>query len=183
MKHKKIDDSEFEELILREITPITDMQLLILKGHILVEYAMNKFIDDCTDKSFDVYKENFQFSHKIKLSKALGLFSGSRFPYLENAILIFNKIRNSIAHYLKHDEAELGRLILIYKKPLIDLTLINEDSSDLEIFKQIIPTICGTIVGIKQGKQKIADFTKRYFGDKMKASPEEFEKRFRDFKN
>lgn len=64
MKHRKILDEEFEQLILSSINNLNDLELVILKGQILVEYALNKFIDDLSNDNFYIHKENFQFSQK-----------------------------------------------------------------------------------------------------------------------
>ena len=134
MKHKKIKDEDFEKLIYSEIESISDFELLILKGHILVEYSMNKFIEDIADRSFDIYKENFQFVQKTKICKALGLFKSTEHP-LEEIITTLNKIRNSIAHYLAYDESELEKLISLYRKMSDKVNPIQDSWENLKIIK------------------------------------------------
>lgn len=181
MKHTKIKDEDFGILIFKEIESITDLELLILKGHILVEYSMNKFIEDIADESFDIYKENFPFGQKTKICKALGLFRSTMHP-LEEIITTLNKIRNSIAHYLEFDESELQKLISLYKKISHKVNPIQESGDNFEIVKELIQTICGRIIGIKMGKEKIEAYSHHILSTELRKDPKEFSEKFQKFK-
>ena len=179
MKHKKISDEEFYPFIKKELDEIKDLQMLILKGHIIVEYSLNKFIDDIADNSFDIFKENFQFSQKVKICKALGLFAPRHRP-LEEIILTLNKVRNSIAHYLEFDQDEFKKLISLHKNMAKDVRPINESWSDFEVTREIIVAITGLTVGRKKGLQKIKKFSQDFLSSELKKNEAEFKKKFDD---
>lgn len=180
VKHKKIIDEDFKLVIENEINSITDLELVILKGHILIEYSLNKFIDDISEKTFDIYKESFQFVHKVKICKALGLFKSTKHS-LEEIILTFNKVRNSIAHYLEYDENELHKLISLFKHMSKDVKPISNELTDIQITKDLVSSICGLIIGIKMGKQQIERFTTHILSNEMKKDEDAFKKRLLRF--
>lgn len=181
MKHQKIKDEEFKSIIEAQIHAIDDLQLLILKGHILVEYAMNKFINDLTEDSFDIYKENFHFAQKIKLCKALGLFESTVYP-LEETMTTLNKIRNSIAHYLEYDIEEINKLFSIFKKMSKDVRPIGNHLNEIEIMKELVPAICGLTMGIKLEKQRIERFNECILSNEMMKDENLFNERYRNFR-
>lgn len=158
MKHRKIEDKDFEAAINDEIDNIADWQLLILKGHILLEYSMNKYIDDCSDPTFDINKTKFSFFNKIIICKAFGLFAGSDHPLLEEAITKFNELRNSIAHNLDYNEPALQKVIELFREMSLRVKPVDASLDDFTTLKQFIPSICGLIIGIKMSKQKLELF-------------------------
>jgi len=72
MKTKGITDIEYRKMLLKELNNINDLELLILKGHVLIEFSLNKFINDINDDGIDVDKSNFSFYTKIHVAELLG---------------------------------------------------------------------------------------------------------------
>lgn len=180
MKKKQIQDIEFERFLYSEINSITDIQLLILKGVILIEYSLEKFISDSAISK--VYNtENFTFSRKLKIAKILGLFFENKIDFLESQITNINKLRNQIAHQLTYDSKIIGELIEFYSKDQKFSHLIKSENSHFANFYHIIPAICGEIIGRKLAKQKIKVFTKSILIKLRAADPTKFDEALKNF--
>jgi hypothetical protein len=180
MKTKEISDKEYQDLLFSELDNITDLELLILKGHILVEYSLNKFINEVNNGGVDIDKINFTFHKKITIAEILGLFNKKDF--LKQSIVDINKLRNQIAHTLTYEEKLLKGLIKGFvemDKP--DDTGIHEESSDFSNFYNILIAICATIMGKKLAAVKLIKFTKHKLRMEMKSSPEKFEQDLLNF--
>lgn len=183
MKHSKIPDNEFELFLNKHLNSINDLDLIIIKGHILIEYALNNYIQDLSDNNFNLFDENFSFSHKLKLCKAFGLFSSSKNAPIENLIIQFNKIRNTIAHTLNFDDVVIKNLFINFKKYNENNNLIFNQINNNEAMKSFIIAICGTIMGIKMSKNKINNFTKKLVVEKLNINQSEFIAEFKKFNN
>ena len=182
MKSPEIPDDNFKKFINNELESISDIQLLVLKGHVLIEYSLNKFIEASFDETFKLNKTNFTFSHKINIAKALGLFWKNKSDFLEDHIKDINKLRNQIAHSLSFDNQILERIINYYIEIAKTPHLMGREKSDFDNFFHVIPSICGNIIGRKISKQKIASFTKAILNKEMNKDPEQFKKELGDHK-
>jgi ABC-type Zn uptake system ZnuABC Zn-binding protein ZnuA len=61
-KTSNLDKEEFKTLIKKNIMKINNLDLIILKGHLLIEFLINKFLQSHSDdETLDISKENFQF--------------------------------------------------------------------------------------------------------------------------
>ncbi|MGP8216715.1 MAG: hypothetical protein ACLQQ4_14215 [Bacteroidia bacterium] len=102
-----------------ELAGVNDIQLLILKGHIIVEYILNCYLESISyNNESDFFNENFSFVEKIKIAKYFGR-SGDTitgFPITKELSLL-NKLRNDIAHKLVYNEKHLDELLTeLHKK-------------------------------------------------------------------
>lgn len=182
MKNNKVPDEDFGRFIYEKINVITDIQLLILKGHVLIEYSLNKFIKDCSEID-DKELDEFTFYKKIKLAKMLGLFWKLKKDNLEKKVLDINRLRNQIAHDLSYDKKLIEKLIGYYLDDSDFSHLIKIENSELENLHHVIPSICGDIIGRKLGKQKISCFTKIFLTQERMKNPTDFDTKFNDFKS
>ncbi|OGU54014.1 MAG: hypothetical protein A2V66_02945 [Ignavibacteria bacterium RBG_13_36_8] len=113
------DESTFDHLI-----NCRDIDNLIIKGHLIIEHKIDEFIDN-----HSIIKTNFQnhkigFNLKIDIAKVLGLFILSE--DLFSALILLNKLRNSIAHNLKPDEELFNNFIQV----------VDSDSSLIKLYKE-----------------------------------------------
>lgn len=99
---------------LKHLFDCRDTDNLIIKGHILTEYAMNFYIEMSSVEKIDLKETRFTYSNKIDIVKILGLFK--RDPFLYNELKLLNKLRNSIAHKLKFDEKILTEFLKGFEK-------------------------------------------------------------------
>lgn len=91
-----------------------DTDNLIIKGHILTEYAMNYFIEMSSKEKIDLKEIRFTYSNKIDIVRILGLFKENTFLY--NELKLLNKLRNSIAYKLKYDDKILADFLKGFEK-------------------------------------------------------------------
>ena len=91
-----------EELVQKLFFDFDKSELIIIKAHLFVEYALNKFIEANNKCETEFEKMNFTFSHKINICKILGLFEKN--SDLEDYIIDLNKLRNQVAHKHLFDE-------------------------------------------------------------------------------
>ena len=87
---------------LKHLFDCRDTDNLIIKGHILTEYAMNYYIELSSIEKINLNESRFTYSNKIDIVKMFGLFK--KHTTLNNELKLLNKLRNSIAHKLKYDE-------------------------------------------------------------------------------
>jgi len=110
-----------------------DTDNLIIKGHILTEYAMNFYIEMSSAEKIDLKETRFTYSNKIDIVRILGLFK--RNNNLCQELKLLNKLRNSIAHKLKYDEKILAEFLKGFEK---HRSLFKSDKLDrLEIGDEI----------------------------------------------
>lgn len=179
MKTKDIKDQDFEELLNKQLNGIETIELMVLKGQILIAYSINKFIADTNESNLDIDKVGFTFSNKIKVAELLGLFNHN--DRTKESINIVNKIRNQIAHQLTFDDEKLQDLLKIYIKLGVKGGGIDKTQSDLENLRGVIIAICGLVMGKKIGREKSNAFTKQTLMTLRSADPKEFDKSFKNF--
>jgi hypothetical protein len=102
--------SQFYAFLQKEIGGISDVQLLILKGHIITEYALNCYLEAISSwKTSDFFKENLSFAVKVKIAKHFGRL-GSKDDNLIHELELLNSLRNDMAHSLEYDRKTLDDL-------------------------------------------------------------------------
>lgn len=107
---------EFAKFADNELDGIIDIQLLILKGHILVEYTLNCYLESISKaESSDFFAENFTFANKVKIANHFGQLGGKKENLIKELTLL-NKLRNDIAHSLTYSEKHLEELFSELKK-------------------------------------------------------------------
>ena len=99
--------NEFLNLLQTENEEITDTTLMILKGHIEVEYALNCYLEVVSKMPSDFFRERFSFTTKVKMLQ----FFGNLDRNILKELRLLNSLRNDIAHTLKYDETRLDLLI------------------------------------------------------------------------
>ncbi|MBK7227240.1 MAG: hypothetical protein IPH96_18190 [Saprospiraceae bacterium] len=77
----------------------TEIEGIIIRGHIVVERQLIKAIERTVSKPMEFEPERLSFSNKLMLSNMLGV--SDLFKKELNAL---NKLRNQVAHSLKYDD-------------------------------------------------------------------------------
>jgi len=128
---------KYGKLIDESLSKCYDLEMTIIKGQILIEHLLNRYIELSikAPKEFDPSK--FTFAEKLQIALMLGL------PYgIKDEITLIYKLRNQIAHKLSYDEKLLITLIKkiskYYKDHKTGLPLILES-------RTAISFICGVI--------------------------------------
>ena len=157
LRNLKMED--YQKFVLEHLSDIPNLELLILKGHILVEYAINLYLESLSKANqSDFFKENFTFSNKLTILKHFGNL-GSKDDNLYQEIHLLNKLRNDIAHKLTYNEKHLQDFFshIGNKYPMI-----NNDTYTLKTKKFIgaISFICGAIFSAYKFRTDKADLDK-----------------------
>jgi hypothetical protein len=85
-------EDEWQDYCLTQLTNCKDHEFAIVKGHILMEYLLNYFIEQSnTEKKIQVRR--FTFNHKVRIYEIFCTTSLA-VPYLD----FINMMRNEIAH-------------------------------------------------------------------------------------
>lgn len=82
-----------------------DFDSAIIKGHLLTEYALDRYIEYKSLPRVDISELRFSYSTKMEVAKILGLSLNDTSIY--NKLKLLNKLRNSIAHTLNFNEKVL----------------------------------------------------------------------------
>ena len=115
-----------------------DVDLTIIKGHILVEHHLNRFILSSVNSPEDFDDSKFSFAQKIQLSSMLGLRKAS----LREELILLNKLRNEIAHKLSYTERLLDNLISLVT---VKYEIIKTQPTKILKLKSSITFICGIL--------------------------------------
>jgi hypothetical protein len=82
----------------QRLMPANDLTLIILKGHLLVEEQMNKFIEASLGEAGDAFsKLNLPFSRKLRFARELHR-PKEAFASTWSLVKELNDLRNDIAH-------------------------------------------------------------------------------------
>ena len=102
----------------------TEIEGIIIRGHIVVERQLIKAIERTVSKPKEFEPERLSFSNKLMLTNMLGV--SDVFKKELNAL---NKLRNQVAHSLKYDDKLIDLIIkeVNNKEQIIDLKKITEE--------------------------------------------------------
>ena len=142
-------DDEFGFFIISELTDLKDIELTILKGHILTEFAINCYLESISEnQKSDFFKENFTYSSKIKILRHFGNYSGPGGEYIIKSLEILNKLRNTIAHSLTINHNLIKEFLATLKKISPLKGNFNKESlPEQNRLESGIAFVCGMIFG------------------------------------
>ncbi|WP_299108617.1 hypothetical protein [uncultured Tenacibaculum sp.] len=90
----------FKAFLLDNLKNIYDLELLVLKGHIITEFTINCYLENLSNISeANFFKGGYNHSLKIGMIEHFGKF-GDRNSGMVKSLRLLNKIRNGIAHTL-----------------------------------------------------------------------------------
>ena len=137
---KLIQDSG--RLIKEHLPKSNDLELLILKGHLLLEYLVNQIINIKSDNNFDVENSSFSFNQKIEILVILKIIEKDSEAF--NILKTWNTLRNQIAHKLYFDRKLIDKLVkLSVKWTKGESNLPLNDIERAKAMKFIIPATSG----------------------------------------
>jgi hypothetical protein len=144
------------ERIARHLPDGTDLTLITLKGHLLVEELLDSIIEDhCKDKTV-LQGVEISFFLKIRLAAALTGRDDVSFAWTMGEKL--NALRNALAHKLEHPLAQkrLATFLALFRNQDLDLVPTGEQSKDL---RRAIIFLIGCLTAIKSGPPSSAELT------------------------
>ena len=137
---------EFKKLLLNHFINIYDLELLILKGHIITEFTINCYLENLSNSiDANFFKERYNHNLKIGMIEHFGKF-GDRSLGIVKSLRLLNKIRNEIAHTLTINE----QLIQEYVNSVSQIASEDFINPDYEIrlkFSMATGYLCGEIFG------------------------------------
>ncbi len=100
-KIEQVFHSEYYSMFKKELNDIMDLQLLLIKGHLLIEFAINKAIEKFSKGK---PKIRFTFYQKLAIVQMFGLFNSDVYgKIMLDTITTINDTRNKFAHKLEID--------------------------------------------------------------------------------
>lgn len=107
-KIKKLE-KETERILKKYIKKENNLELLILKGHLVFEFIINHAIMDLAPVEVNVQKD-FYLHDKIKIVYMMGLLpEAGLFVTLD----LFNTLRNKVSHEFEFDKSLVDKIIKI----------------------------------------------------------------------
>ncbi|AMQ28709.1 TPA: hypothetical protein JBD08_09950 [Legionella pneumophila subsp. pneumophila] len=84
--------------------------LTVIRGHLIIEELLNRVIKALAEHSTYIFKQQIKFSTKVALVRAFDVSGKSE---IWDLILLFNKLRNHIAHDLplKREQKKLDSFL------------------------------------------------------------------------
>ena len=147
---KGFTSKDFQTMIYDQLVRCNDAELLILKGHTLIEYMLNHFLDMSSNSGIDFDISRFTFSQKTHLFEILG----QRTKEISDDIKVVNKLRNEIAHKLTYNKDELETLISSVLKRLTSLNKSIETTGMNGKIMSVVIYICGNLYAHIEGQKK-----------------------------
>ena len=128
-----------------------NLELVILKCHLLIEYMFDEFIDLMAPTEGAIKNERFTFKQKEALVHMLG-FPGN--PIFLPTVDLLNKIRNQVAHTLEINRDTIDELIKLNSE---EPDCINgiDDAERTKAIKQITKFMCFHIHGVIEGMHAV----------------------------
>jgi hypothetical protein len=103
----RTDDERLEKsrkAIVERIAKLNALMLTVIKGHLIIEQAMDSFLEACLLYPEHVRENRFNFSHKAHMCRSLGLNENE--DDLWSVLWAVNALRNQIAHSLRPVEIQ-----------------------------------------------------------------------------
>lgn len=142
---------ELEEKLKNHLPRSRNLELVILKCHLLIEFMFNQYVDLMAPTEGVIKSERFTFKQKETLVHMLGFPSD---PVFFPSIDLLNSIRNSVAHTLAIDRKKIDHLILINSEDPDDAKGLTDNQRATGL-KQITKFLCWQMLGVIEAKHEI----------------------------
>ena len=141
---------ELEEKLKSHLPRSRNLELVILKCHLLVEFMFDQYIDLIAPTEGVIESERFTFKQKESLVHMLGFPCD---PLFFPSIDLLNTIRNSIAHNLSIDRKKIDYLIQINTE---DPEKAEKFTDNLRIsaLKSITKSLCFMMLGAIEARHE-----------------------------
>lgn len=142
---------EIEDKLKTHLPRTRNLELVVIKCHLLLEFMLNQFIELMAPTEYDVDSLRFSFPQKLGLVHMLGFPCSTNF--LPSADLL-NSIRNSVAHTFSVDREKVDQLIRINCEDPNDAKGLS-DAQRASALRRITYFMCammhGVITGMHEG--------------------------------
>ena len=142
---------EIEEKLKQHLPRSRNLELVILKCHLLVEFMFEQYIDLVAPIEGVIKAERFTFKQKEALVHMLGFPSD---PVFFPSIDLLNTVRNSVAHRLAIDREKIDDLVRINSEGPYTARGLT-DGERATALKQITRFLCGQMLGVIEGMHAV----------------------------
>jgi hypothetical protein len=110
-KIELFDNNKVLKFVDSQLQPINDVELLFLKGHLVIEHLFNEIIVKFSKADDHQKLLRLKFAEKLTILEFIGLFSFNRDVDLLKQLTMINTIRNKLSHNLNYDKNSFNALI------------------------------------------------------------------------
>jgi len=143
---------DIETKLKKYVSKAKNLDVLILKGHLIIEISINKAIELLSGSPDAYEKMNLTFAKKIPL---LQILMGNGVDDLASAINKLNSLRNQMGHNLDYDMQMADDFI---KSTFPDLVGQKFSStSRISYLKQAVSFVSGQILGMSSAMKEVKD--------------------------
>jgi hypothetical protein len=154
---------EIKKKIKEHLPRSRNLELVILKCHLLIEFMFDQYIDLIAPTEGAIKSERFTFKQKEALVHMLGFPSD---PVFFPTIDLFNSIRNSVAHTLSIDRNKVDQIIRINSENSETAKGLT-DNQRLTALKQITKFMCAQMLGVIEAKHELEWFEHKDKGEQV----------------
>ena len=146
MCNKIKEESDFEKLIQESLESLEDVELILLKGHLVIEQLLTELLEQTLNEPERLKSIKPMFAKKLEFYLAI---SGNSIisEGLEVILKDLNSLRNKLAHNLKHPN--FNNLLTDWVQRAARQRI--EDANDPEIIKQQLITAVSFISAFLSG--------------------------------
>ncbi|QKZ13775.1 hypothetical protein [Spirosoma sp. KUDC1026] len=149
LKTKKVVDAKANRtFVVEELEKIFNIELLLVRGQILIEYVFTSFIENYSTEDDYRLDDKFPFYSKFQICRLLGLYTEKDTALIEQ-INVINKMRNDIAHKLTFDRTLLPNLYKHHNglKQEVKKKKLKGEAKDRYMLVMIFGSLCGNFSG------------------------------------
>lgn len=125
-----------------------NLELVILKSHLVLEYMFNQYIDLTAPTEGAMESERFTFKQKEAIVHMLGFPSD---PCFFPSVDLLNTVRNSVAHTLAIDRQKIDHLIRINSEDPNEVDGLT-DIQRASALKRIVKFMCWQMLGVIEAR-------------------------------
>jgi len=142
------------------LLPLEDIELILLKGHLLLEEQMDLLLEACME-DYDLFRKmNLSFDRKIKLLYCLPALPLETGIFSLSTISELNRIRNKLAHRVDfkshHDDLKKWACNFLGYTP----KTINRKKTFKNTLVRALGLLIGCFAGMAEAKREINNINK-----------------------
>jgi hypothetical protein len=151
-----MEELDFEKKIRENLEPLEDVELILLKGHLVIEQLLTELLEHELKEPERLKSINLMFAKKLEIYLAVAgnsIISNG----LEAILKDLNSLRNKLAHDLKHPE--FNQLLVEWVQRAAKERV--EDPNDPEVIKQQLITAISYISAFLSGVIMVEEHMKK----------------------
>lgn len=124
---------KYAKMFEKEMANIDPLQQVLLKGHLIIEAALDSILSIIFFHPEHIFRGRFTFVQKVQIARAFGLRKDMNTIW--NVILSINEVRNEVAHNLAGDnrETKLKQLRRLFEAEVTDQMRASLEKGGMQI--------------------------------------------------